>query len=77
MSSDNSSPGGDMGTARQLSPESPRHLAPNVGGGMSPPAVYRWPYLPFVHPGMPGIPRFTGTRIRQFLEDYEALATRM
>ncbi|KAJ1677869.1 hypothetical protein EV182_005269 [Spiromyces aspiralis] len=26
---------------------------------------------------MPGVPRFTGTRIRQFLEDYEALATRM
>ncbi|KAJ1676372.1 hypothetical protein EV182_008320, partial [Spiromyces aspiralis] len=44
---------------------------------MSPPAAYRWPYFPFVQPGVTGIPWFTGTRVHQFLEDYETLAARM
>ncbi|KAJ1676599.1 hypothetical protein EV182_007859, partial [Spiromyces aspiralis] len=66
-----------MGTARQKpSPESLRHMAPNVGDGVAPPVANGWPYFPF-QPGVPCILWFTGTRFRQFLEDYEVLAARM
>ncbi|KAJ1669836.1 hypothetical protein EV182_008568, partial [Spiromyces aspiralis] len=76
MSSKELVSGGAMGAAQKPPQKTPPQMAPNVGGGVASPTAYGWPYFPF-QPGVPCIPWFTGTRFRQFLEDYEVLAAWM
>ncbi|KAJ1674441.1 hypothetical protein EV182_003267, partial [Spiromyces aspiralis] len=77
MSSDDCPSGDAMGSALRLPLQTPRHLAPNVGGGMASPAAIGWPYFSPLQPGTAGAPWFSGTRIQEFLDDYEVLAERM